>query len=287
MTTNSEHEKLRRLVLAWEELDEAERAAASAHLAECPSCRELLARFEQRECEPGPRGALPNDAPALDPADLARAEASRHALLERLGVGEPASVVPRPARPRRGWAPRVVRWAWLAPAAAAAAVIAVVWLASPRPDAREVVQELVAVRPGTVRGEGSPAAPRDGTWRTGEAFELRVRLARPGWPALVHVGPDGAVTLLRPAASDTTSVGAGVRRFGPADAGDAWLLEDPPGDEDLLLGLRTSGPVNRGALLRALEDAEAQAPRAARVDAVRRAIERHAGPVRQLTLRHR
>lgn len=286
MAMNSEHERLRRLILAWEDLDEVERAAAEAHLVDCEACRALRAHFERRERDVGPRGALPETTPALDPAERQRARASRHALLERLGVGESASPLPGAARPRSAWIPRLPRWSWMAPAAAAA-VFAFLWLARTGPQGDAVLEEFAAVRTSVLRGGDSLAAPLDSAWRTGETFELRVRLARPGWPAVVHVGPDGLVTLLRPEEADTSSMDVGVQRLGPVDAGESWVLEDPPGAEDLFVALRPRGPVDREALLQALRAAERSGTRASRLEAVRRALMRHVGPVRRLTLQHR
>ncbi len=287
MIPTSEHERLRRLVLSWEDLDGPERAEAQTHLDECAACRELRATFERHERAPGPHGELPASAlsqpPSLSQAERSAEADSRRALLSRLGLGEQPPAPARHLRPaRRSWP----RWpVWLAPAAAAAVVL-FMWLVPPMPKQAPVVEELSAVRPGLVRGGGDAAAP-DSAWRSGDAFELRARLSHAGWPAIVLVDPAGDVSLLRPAEGESLRVGAGLQRLAPADPAHEWVLEGAAGPEDLFVAVRTDGPFDRAALERELAAAARAGSREHRLEQVRRALERHVGAVRRMTLDHR
>lgn len=287
MTRTPQHERLRQLVLSWEDLTVEERQDAESHLESCADCRALHAAFERHERTLGPLGSFPESAfeasVALPEGERASAEASRGALLERLGAGAarsaaaPGARVPARRRASLAW--------WWVPAVAAAAV-AIAWLVRPVPTPDDVLRELEVVPLHVVRGHADSGRAGAAGWRSGDEFELRVRLARPAWPVVVHVSPDGGVTLLRPAARELDPVPAGVQRLGPLDPEEAWVIQGGAATEVLFVAADDARPVLRDRLLRDLESLGARADHEVRVSQVQRLLERRFGGARRVDIAH-
>ncbi len=293
MTSN--HDRLRQLVLAFEELTAAERNEAQAHLATCAECRRLLERFQLHERAPGPRGELSAQAMAASPRpgthESAAAEASLAALRLRVAAAnrpaaKDAEANPRgialPARPRLRWA------RWLVPAAAAAAVLVV--LALPRRAARDPLRDAALVHAGSLRGEALGGVAPDSLWRVGDAFEVKLELDAPGWPMLVHVGADGVPQLLYPDTGPAAAprLGPGLQVLRPMDPGVEWEFEGEPAAEDFLVAVAVRRSPDRAVVARELQRAgEEHADSAARLEAVRRVLAKHAGPARAFRIHPR
>jgi anti-sigma-K factor RskA len=95
------HERLTQDVAAYAlgALDEPNRAALEAHLADCSVCRELLAEFQQVA------GSLPFGLEAEAPPDAVRDNVLRHARTSSVAPSVPRAAdvrVPTPT-PTRGW----------------------------------------------------------------------------------------------------------------------------------------------------------------------------------------
>jgi hypothetical protein len=277
-----EHERLRQLVLGFEETTGAEREAAERHLATCDECRRLLERFQAHERAPGPRGALSEAALAERPPagsdELAAAEASLASLQARLREAKPATpeggarVVALPPRSRGR------RVLWLVPAAAAAATLLALWFV-PRGERHDALRGASLLHAGTLRGDTADAAP-DSLWRIGDAFEVALQLDAPGWPVLVHVDGDGAPTQLYPGESaDGPRLEAGLQVLRPLDRQVEWAFEGEPAAEEFLVAVATLEPPDRIAITRGLQRiAVWPAGPAARLGAVRALLAKRVGP---------
>jgi hypothetical protein len=286
MTTD--HDALLELVLGYEELDDAARARADAHLATCAACREALdrvRRFEHGARSLAPPAGFDLPAPAPDAALHAEAERSLAALRARLGLDAEA-VAQEPPRPRAVVVPaprRVPRWVHvLAPAAAAAAVV--VFALWPRPAAPPPTVHGLAIAPWSgTRG------PQDGLWRTGDAFVLRFRLDRPARIAVVHVGPDGHATLLHPGEGEAALPGyaAGDVQLPDPAADVVWRFEGEPGAETFLVAIAESRDVPVRDLAAAVRALDPRGERDARVRDATALLEKSVGPVRSIEVRHR
>ena len=180
-----DHDRLRGLVLIYEELGPDERRLADAHLNGCADCSSLLVGLQDMERAGRLRGSLPEMGEAdLKSQERAEADASLAALHARLRAAE-SSVVSR--APRAAVAPRRDRrrpWEWtigappLVRVSAALAALAALWILWPRQPSAPLVGGAELARYSGVRGAGGEG------WRTGDAFVIRVRLTAPAPPAM-------------------------------------------------------------------------------------------------------
>lgn len=304
------HDQLERLILGYEALDAPDRERADAHLASCASCWELLAALQRAEQGARLTGSVPPlDDPRLaqlDPALRSEAEASLASLLVRAGgagvadgraegaaQASPAGLAPprapRPAagetasvRPGAGRSLRLPprrRWAALFVPAAAAVIAVLLW---PRPAQEPALLPGARLVPGT----SYRSQPSDGL-RTGDAFALEFELTRPAPVALVHLDPEGRVSLLIPGdAALSERFPAGRHRVPSDSAAVEWRLEGSGGRETFLLAASDRELPSGDALRAALERLPA-APRAERVRAARELLERRVGLVQVVEVEHR
>lgn len=218
MTTD--HDRLRGLALVLEDLEGDELALARDHLAGCAECAGLRERVTAAEARmravPG-LSAAREPLASLSPAERAAADVSRRALV--------AGAVTDGRGRRKTW-PRLLPMAL----AAGAALIVL----GPSLTGRGPVRDLRLGSPLVLRGEASTTPPR------GVSF----RLARSGYPVLLHVDAGGAVRLLHPApASPSPPLAAGTLvLLPPPESGDAWRSGLTPGCGTYLLAVATGRP---------------------------------------------
>jgi hypothetical protein len=188
------------LILAHEDLDQAARARADAHLASCAECRELLTRLRDLEARAAGVDGLHHggdDDPlgALSEAERAAAVRSRQALVARL---------PRAHRPRRSR--RLVTGAAGALALAAVLVLMVTGPWRGGDSAHGPVLGDLRLAPAVVaRDAAGPAGEGVPGGASGAPVTVRFTPVRAGWPLVVRVDAAGT-TLLTP-----TPAGAGWR----------------------------------------------------------------------------
>jgi hypothetical protein len=287
---NADHDRLRALVLGWEELEPGERAQAEAHLAACEACRALLEAVRERE-----RLAAAFAAPAtgtIEPPDAeSRAEADRSlaALRARLGVAEAGVRRPAASRPGRGW---WARW-WspgsramraLVPAAAAAALAIAVFALWPRGPG-----EAIAVRGLGIAARSIERGAARAGWHTGDAFELRFELGRPAYVVVLHLGPGGRPALLHPAEAGgpVPRLGAGPVRLPEAERGIEWRFVGDSGPETFLVATSERDPGSVAPLMAEVERLGAgDRPRARLVRDLEALLSRRLGPVRVIEVEH-
>ncbi|MGD9546440.1 MAG: hypothetical protein AB7V45_02725 [Candidatus Krumholzibacteriia bacterium] len=203
---NSDHGRLRRLVLGCEDLEGSQREEALAHLAECPDCRRLREQVLAAEAVIRSVERLPEAEPAPDPA----AKASLEALLGAVSGS-------------RFTATRVVPLAL----AAALALVALAPLLGPS----SPVRDLQVGSPLVLRGDSGAAADL----RHGVSF----RLNEAGYPVLIHVDGAGDARLLHPRQGEAPALypeGELVFLPRPGAAGD-WRENLAPGCETYVLAV--------------------------------------------------
>jgi len=203
---NSDHGRLRRLVLGCEDLDGPLRDEALAHLEECPDCRRLREQVLAAEAVIRSVDRLPEAEPAPDPA----AKASLEALLGTVPRSRftPARVVPL----------------------ALAAVLALVALA-PLLGPSSPVRDLQVGSPLVLRGDSGAAADL----RHGVSF----RLEKAGYPVLIHVDGAGDARLIHPRQGEEPALypaGEPVFLPPPGVAAD-WRENLAPGCETYVLAV--------------------------------------------------
>lgn len=283
-----DHATLRERVLAYEELDPAERAEADAHLQSCASCRELLHALQSRESLARTEGRLPPGPVSLAVEDATDERASVERLLRKLSppVGaatprpaeraEPSAARPRPARSR------IPPWAWAVPAAAAA--LAIVFWGGPgrEPIGAPRLESLAVEHASAMRGSS------DQDFHTGDAFSIRFQLTAAARPIVVAVGDSGAAEVLYPAGGSPARLFApGIVVLPDMSAGEAWTFAGPPGRETFLAGSLRGAAADLGFLRSELARATATAAdRAGRVRAARVVLEKHADSVGEITVSH-
>ncbi|GJM45498.1 MAG: hypothetical protein DHS20C21_23400 [Gemmatimonadota bacterium] len=222
-------------VLSYDDLAPEERTTVDETLREHASARALLATVRQIEANPGPLGELPE---GVDGAPDTEAAASLKRLEERVRFEAMGRADDRRAT-RRISAP----FHYLLPAAAAALLL--LTLGSPIQDSPPGPVSRVEVRhTELVRG----SAP-ESEWRTGDGFVLQIQLERPAFVVLVHVDPQGKLSILDPedGVGPARQHDAGSVQFPSAD--DEWFLDGNPGTETLLVASTdvSSGPAPESA----------------------------------------
>lgn len=250
-----EHERLRQLVLCLEDLDGDERQQAEAHLAGCVDCARLRARVLAVEARVRMVPALPDASdPLVGFGDDERAQA--RASRERLLAGQ-----------RNDFRRKLRRIMPLALAAVAATAVL-----APLAARRPILRDVQIGSPLVLRGGTPPAAD----------FGLGFRMARAGYPVLLHVDAAGRVRLLYPALNDPAArfVRDQLVLLPPPDDGDAWRANVPTGCETYLLAaaLVPPGP-------QALFDLASLPPAPTRAEAVRAASRRLADLVGKVVRR--
>jgi hypothetical protein len=199
-------------------------------------------------------------------------------LHQRLGTAE---------RPAAGGAARPARavnhWHWLAPAAAAVAIvtIAVLW---PRPAPRMTRVVEVSLEPYSVARDRPT-----GGFRTGDAFVLRLRLDHPGTPVVIHVDPRGNAALLYPdpAGAAPPPFPAGEITLPPPGDDLRWSFEGDPGEESFLVTAAPARGAGLGGVPEALDAIARQAGgREARIAAIGALLDTQFGGHRRLDAEH-
>ena len=253
---STEHERLRKLVLVWEDLEGDELAETTAHLLDCESCGRLRERVLAAEAVPRSIAALPaapEPLAAFHSAERAQAKASLKALLGESRGGSQG-------RPR-----------WLLPLALAAVIVFAAVLPAQRP--RTPVRDLQVGSPLVLRGDQeTPAATEHG---------VSFRLARPGYAVLIHVDGAGAARLVYPApGEDPVRIGTDQRvLLPPARTGEAWRAGLAPGCETYLLAIAADDAPPDGATLGSLAFSPPRSTRDDAIGAVRRQLADLFGPV--------
>ena len=274
----------RERVLGYEELEPEERRLTDTHLRDCSACRDLLAALQAREREARLEGGIPGQVLPMSPADEREERASADALVLRL-VGERPTAVSEPPAIEARAARRAGRSHahWLVPIAAAAVLTILLWPTGRRPPAVVPTIESLALTPASGMRGAAPAR-----FRTGDPFNVRLRLTSPGVPVVVVVDESGIAELLHPAEGQSRRLlPSGDVVLPDSASGEAWTFSGPPGRETFLTAARPDIALDVVALRAALEAAAtADSTREGRILAIRAAIERRAGPVRELTVRH-
>lgn len=240
----SEHGRLRRLVLGIEDLDGASREEALAHLEQCPECRRLRDQVLAAEAVIRSVGLLPEAPSVADPA----ADASLEALL---------GTVPRS---------RFTPFRMVPLALAAVLALALVAL-GPLVRSSGPVRELRIGSPLVLRG--NPADATD--LQQGVSF----RMARTGYPVLVHVDGAGNARLLYPAPGEVPALyreGELVLLPPPESARD-WRAGLAPGCETYLLSVTEAAAPPGSGSLELLRFGASAGPRPAAVEATRRRLD--------------
>lgn len=261
-------------VLGYEDLDGRDRALADEHLATCERCRMLRGTLTEREYAAFAIAELPAAGAATGDDEQAE-RASREALRDRLGAGGPKRLPATLAlRPRRFPWVRV-----LVPVAAAAAVLLAVFQPWRRTiDTLPLLGGAQVLHGDALRGAG------DASFHTGDAFTLRVHLARPGVPVVLLLDAAGEVDLLYPE-GQAAAAPAGDVELPPPGVGIRWRLSGPAGLETLLIAASGSpiDPARERADARA---AAAAVPADRRADALAAHLTRRFGHVERRAIRH-
>jgi hypothetical protein len=280
---------LRELVLAFEELEPAERAEATAHLAACTECASLLDSLRRAEHLARPVGALPplDVPPALSADERRAADASLEAL--RVHLLSPDQADPdatrREAELRRGGGRSWLDVVFGTPARRAAAMLvpvaaSLVLLFYAREQSRPVVirgAEVLALS--TARGD-APGL------HTGDAFGIRVNLSKPAYPVVLHVSPGGSFTILHPPSGSPPALRPAGESILPAPGGAIeWRLEGESGIETFLIAASRRSDVDIARLAEEAKRLEA-GDRAERRRALEALLARRVGPVRVVEVTH-
>lgn len=221
------------LVLAYEELDAAQRAAVDEHLAACASCRTLLGKVQAAEA--AAPGAIELDEPlaGLSAETRADAEASREALLQRI------------RRDRKSRAP------WLTPARLliavplAAALLVAIGLKDFIGRRAEPFGDL-RLAPAVVTRD----AERE--LQPGQPVSIRFTPDRDGWPVVVHADETGVRLLCPTAELAGWPAQAGLPTvLPPPGSGVSWNLASDGAAERWWVAL-SADPVDAPAALAAL-----------------------------------
>ena len=222
-------------VLAYEDLDAAERLEADRYLAIHPELAAQLHRF--RDAERAARQEVPavtNDGfwtdHRLSTEEEAQCRDSARRIRTSLAAGDRSAapaVSTNSVSSRRSWNLFQVNPRWLLPVAAVLALIVI----GPQLARREAiltgltVDTVAVTTAGTRSADLAPLAA--GTLRTGDAFVLAFDLKADSYLAIIHVDPLGEVALVYPQDQSRVARLAGGRRH---------RLPDPDNDEKWILG---------------------------------------------------
>lgn len=275
-------ERLRELLLHYEDLSDDARAHADALLDAHPEYRAVLARLREAE-RARPLGALRDEATvdALDPVSSAEADRSLDALKRRVArqlAGTGAGDARARNRSRFGrWLPAQVGAFALA---GAVAVLLLLWGRPPSP-----FRDVALTVPAGTRA-GSIASVRE-TWQTGDAFALSLSMARSARIVVLHVDPDGIVQILSPdpfvVPLDEVEVGSEVILPNPG-SGVVWRFEGRSGPESFVVVATPSEAPPLREVLDAFPGVAAD--REARLRRLLDRLEALVGPTRRLDVRH-
>ena len=256
-------------LLAYEELDAAERRKADRYLSEHP---DLAAQIERlRDVE---RLALREIPARADDGFWADADLSAEdeascrdsaQRIRRLLAAPAASSAPRPWKrlPRN---PR-----WLLPIAAVLALI-VIGPQLARRDANLTgftVETIATTSDGTRSADLAPLAA--GILRTGDAFVLAVELTVDSYLAVVHVDPLGDVALVYPMDQSRVARLEGGRRhrLPDPDNDEMWILGGATGRESFVIATGREQAPSVSELQTSLAGSAGGLDRVAVLDAVR------------------
>ncbi len=213
---NADHLRLRGLVLVLEDLEADEHRDAAAHLQACAECRHLRERLLAAEDTlRDVSGLAADDDPLAEATTLERAQAA--ASLAALLAGQ-----------RKRFRLRLRR---IMPLAIAATIVFAAVL--PTLGRRSPVRDLAVGSPLVLRGdESAPAATPHG---------VSFRLARDGYPVLIHVDGAGVARVVHPAAGEAPAlVPAGqLVLLPPPRSSPGWRADLAPGCETYLLAIAT------------------------------------------------
>lgn len=215
-----DHAHQRRLILGHEDLEGDERAEADAHLAQCATCRRLLDRVLAAEAAVRSVASLPATGdPLAGLSDVERAQAriSRDSLRKD-----------GPERSLFRFRPRRLLQFAIAAVMVFAVLLPVLHHGTP-------VRDLQIGSPLVLRGgDDEPAATEHG---------VSFRLARAGYPVLIHVDGAGVARLVFPAPGTPPSRFAKGQQalLPPPQAGLRWRDALAAGCETYLLAIAT-GP---------------------------------------------
>ncbi len=281
---------MRELILAYDDLDDAERRRVDAFLDGHPRYRETLERLRAVERAPDPDGDLdlrpgPAETDPMSPAERRAEEASLAALRRQLGLRETgaAGEAAGGAGWRQAWA-RVVSWRVFMPVVAAAAATIVLL----RPSNEAGPWESVFVtRPIGVRGTGGASPVEE--LRTGDRFVVAFELTEPAFVVAVHVDSDGQVALLWPdtPAGAQAPWPAGRTHVVPPSASEhRWSLSGEAGSERILVAAFSSAP-DLESLDRRLDSVAPELTLSSATSATRAILEAASGTVRVVDVLHR
>jgi hypothetical protein len=280
---SSIHSELYDLILAYEDLGEADRKRADLHLSECGGCQLELERLQ----ELGDRARDPlkiskfgiENTPDLQ-GEAATAEGeSRVRLQKRMKMRR------RTVRQRRR------RAAILVPLTAAAAVILTLvgpWSSSSGPSILGLSIVEVAGNARSTRSSETNSTPE--TWSDGDNFALSFELEKASHLVVFHIDTDGAVSLVVPASSsERAPLLEGGRRHQVPDpnSDETWILGEGHGTESFLVSTANSSDVDLAALQNRVEAETSHLnDRSSILDALRALLEDELGPTALSELNH-
>ena len=249
--------EIEKLILGYEELDEADRNVADNFLGRQP---ELLARLKWHQDKEAVAVTSPPlleeywEKETLLPSDEVAQMESLQRMLASLdqannsGPGHFGGGTPRQGGKILGFTDRLRHQAlWILPLAAVLALAVLM----PRGGTEKILLENLRLTQIELQDDGSrgfgQSSPADGVLHTGEAFALDFSLNEDAFVVVYHVGPAGQVSRVYPGTiTDTLSPhrgGQGHQIPDPASQ-EVWVLGSETGTESFLVASSSELPVN-------------------------------------------